>query len=77
MSKVPILNLGGSSTCQESSSPQTKHIEIRYHFIREKVLKNEIELRYCATQNMIADILTKPLAKPSFQRLIVMMGLGQ
>jgi len=81
MSKVPILNLDNQGALALAKNPvhhsRTKHIEIRYHFIREKVLKNEIELRYCATQNMIADILTKPLAKPSFQRLIVMMGLGQ
>jgi len=81
MSKVPILNLDNQGALALAKNlvhhSRTKHIEIRYHFIREKVLKNEIELRYCATQNMIADILTKPLAKPSFQRLIVMMGLGQ
>ena len=55
---------------------RTKHIDIRYHFIREKVLRNEIILKYCATKDMIADILTKPLPKPSFQKLSEMMGLG-
>ena len=37
---------------------RTKHIEIKYHFIQEKVLDETIELKYCPTNDMIADMLT-------------------
>lgn len=43
--------------------PRTKHIEIRYHFVREKVQDGTITLEYCPTQEMVADIMTKGLAR--------------
>ena len=42
---------------------RTKHIDIKYHFIREAVSKKEIELAHCPSEKMIADILTKGLPK--------------
>ena len=38
---------------------RSKHISIKYHFIREQVSSNLIELRYCRTDDMIADIFTE------------------
>jgi len=43
---------------------RTKHIDIRYHFIRERVTSKEIELKYVPTEHQLADLLTKGLAKP-------------
>jgi hypothetical protein len=40
---------------------QTKHIEVHYHFIREKVLAGEIDLIYVSTEDQVADIFTKVL----------------
>ena len=40
---------------------KTKHIPIKFHFLRERVLNNIIKLEYVGTQNQIADIFTKPL----------------
>lgn len=40
---------------------RTKHIHVKYHFIREKIKDNEIELLYMPTAEMVADILTKSL----------------
>jgi hypothetical protein len=40
---------------------RTKHIDIRHHFIRERVESNEIVLQYVATEHQLADLLTKPL----------------
>ena len=40
---------------------RTKHIEIQYHFVREKVLDGTVELQYCPTASNPADLLMKPL----------------
>ena len=45
---------------------RTKHIEIIYHFIREKVLDETVELKYCPTNDMIADMLTKGVSHEKF-----------
>ncbi|MCO5563234.1 hypothetical protein L7F22_016871 [Adiantum nelumboides] len=44
----------------------TKHIEVHYHFIREKVLATEIDLVYVKTNDQVADIFTKALGKEKF-----------
>ena len=46
------------------SHKRTKHIDIRYHFIRERVASKEVELKYVATEDQLADLLTKGLPKP-------------
>jgi len=40
---------------------RTKHIDIRFHFIRELVEKEEIILKFCNTNEQVADIFTKAL----------------
>ena len=47
---------------------RTKHIDIKYHFVREAVEKNETDIVHCRTQEMVADTLTKGLPKPAFER---------
>ena len=42
---------------------RTKHVDIRHHFIRELVQKGVIELTYCPTEDMAADLLTKGLGR--------------
>ncbi|XP_075077321.1 secreted RxLR effector protein 161-like [Nicotiana tabacum] len=42
---------------------RTKHIDIRYHFIRNLTAKGEIELKFCSTKDQIADVLTKALTQ--------------
>ena len=56
---------------------RTKHIDVRYHYIREALNEKLIELNYCPTENMIADILTKPLPKGRFEILRGKMGLEE
>ena len=48
----------------------TKHIDIQHHFVREKVESKEVELAYMSTDNMVADALIKPLARPKFAKLV-------
>ena len=54
---------------------QSKHINIQYHFVCEKIESKEIEISYMATDEMIADALTKLLAQPKFAKLINEMRL--
>ena len=54
---------------------KTKHIDIRYHYIREAIQNGTICLNYCPTNEMIADLLTKPLSKGQFETLRAAMGM--
>ena len=55
---------------------RSKYIDIRYHFIRDYTNK-EIEIIYCPTKEMVADVLTKLLARPAFEKHIKTLGLHQ
>ena len=48
---------------------KTKHIELRYNFIREQVAKNIIRMQYLPTDEMTSDILTKPVGPVTFVHL--------
>jgi hypothetical protein len=54
-----------------------KHIDIRYHFTREKVEAKEVVLEYCETNKMVADILTKAIGRPKFEQLRTLMGVRE
>lgn len=48
---------------------RTKHIDIQYHFIREKFESREIDISYIATTQQLADIMTKALPRDRFEHL--------
>lgn len=50
-----------------SSSKRTKHIKRRYFFIKDKIADRELEVQYCPTELMKADILTKPKQGKGFR----------
>ena len=54
---------------------RTKHIEVKYHFIRDLVENGSVKLTYCNTVNQTADMFTKPLAFPDFNRHRISLGL--
>ena len=54
---------------------RTKHIDICHHFVRERVVSNEIQVIYCPTGDMIADIMTKRLARLAFEKLRDLLGV--
>jgi hypothetical protein len=54
---------------------RTKHIEVHYHFIREKVLAGEIDLIYVSTEDQVADIFTKVLGVEKHCRFCSMLGV--
>lgn len=55
---------------------RTKHIDVRFHFIREKQANGEIDINYVTTTHQLADILTKPLAAPQFSFLRSRIGIA-
>lgn len=52
-----------------SSAMRTRHINIRYFFVKDRIAKGEIEGKYCPTKLMVADCLTKPVQGQSFIEL--------
>ena len=44
-----------------SSSQRTRHISIRYFFIKDKVENKDMQIVYCPTNDMLGDFFTKPL----------------
>ena len=54
---------------------RTKHIDIRYHFVREQVLNGTVQIKYCSSKNMLVDIFTKPLIRGQFEYLRDNLGL--
>ena len=54
---------------------RTKHIEIRYHFIRDHIRKGDIELKFIDTTRQLADLFTKPLGAERFNSLVRELGM--
>ena len=48
---------------------RTKHVEVDYHFVREKVLRRDLEVKYISTDDQLADIFTKSLSTSRFHFL--------
>jgi transposase InsO family protein len=71
-SKVPLL-CDNESAIRMAENPvehsRTKHIAIRYHFLRDHQQKWDIEISYVSTKEQLADIFTKPLDEQSFTKL--------
>jgi len=59
----------------DSYCARSKHIDLRYHFLRERVSEKDIELTYVGTQDMVADILTKPVSQKKTEDFSKAMGL--
>jgi hypothetical protein len=52
-----------------STSARTRHIAIRFFFVKDRIDSNEIKLEYLGTESMLADFFTKPLQGGLFERL--------
>ena len=72
--ELPMRVLEDNQACiQIADNPisqrKTRHIDIRYHFIRDYINDGYITVQYCPTKQMLADILTKVMHRPAFNRL--------
>ena len=54
---------------------KTKHIPIKYHFLREQVLEQNVKLEYVPSKEQVADIFTKPLPRETFEYLRQKLGV--
>ena len=54
---------------------KTKHIPIKYHFLREQVLEQKVKLEYVPSKEQVADIFTKPLPREAFEYLRQKLGV--
>jgi hypothetical protein len=70
---APILWCDNVSALALASNPvyhaRTKHIEVDYHFVREKVINGDISVKFISTLDQIADIFTKGLSSSRFNIL--------
>ena len=56
---------------------KSKHIEIKYRYIRDMVQRGAVKLQYVVTNEQIADVLTKPLAIVKFEYFREKLGVLQ
>ena len=78
--KAPILikedNQGTIAVARNPvSHNRTKHIDVKFHYVREALEDGIIDLTYCPIEQMTADMLTKPLARQQFETFHLKMGL--
>ena len=52
-----------------------KHVELQHHFVQEKVLSGEVEIKYCNTKVQYADFLTKSLTQPKHELCKLKLGV--
>ena len=77
----PTLNIGCDNAgtiayaLNEKVNRRNKHIDIAYHFVRDAIKRKIVTLYHCASAEMTADILTKPLGRVLFQKFVSYLGL--
>jgi hypothetical protein len=74
-----IIHQDNRSTIAIAENPiqhqRVKHMDVRVHFLRDHLAKNEIKLVWCSTVDMVADILTKALPTSTHTRMTQLLGI--
>lgn len=74
-----ILHCDNLSAVRLAENPvfhaRTKHVEVHYHFLREKVLQGDIEMRPVKTNDQVADIFTKSLPATKLSEFRKSLGM--
>ena len=63
---MPTINMMRNG---RSMSDRTRHVDVKYFFVKQYIESGKIVLKHCPTADMVADILTKPLQGYQFERL--------
>ena len=78
---MPIIWCDSLSASALAANPvyhaRTKHIEVDIHFVRDKVLVKQLDVRYIPSFDQVVDCLTKPLSHTHFQYLRDKLGVIQ
>lgn len=80
--KSPTIIEEGNRSCidfvsLERQSRRSKHIDTKYYHAKNLYARGVIQLRYCSTNNMVADVFTKPLGPTKMQQFGEKLGLRQ
>ncbi|GJR42570.1 retrovirus-related pol polyprotein from transposon TNT 1-94 [Tanacetum coccineum] len=74
--EAEYITMSGCSLCYNNvQQSRSKHIDIRYHFIREQVEKGVVELYFVRTEYQLADIFTKALPRERFEFILPRLGM--
>ncbi|KAF0729318.1 hypothetical protein Ae201684P_010440 [Aphanomyces euteiches] len=65
-----------ATACNPVNHSRIKHIDVRYHFVRERIQLEELKLEYVPSRDNVADSFTKPLVAAVFVPLREKLGLG-
>jgi len=69
-------NMGAVRNCEDGADRhKTKHLDIKYMFIREAVRNGMVKIKHIGTEQMLADILTKGLRRQRFEKCRKGLGL--
>ncbi len=78
--EIMILEDNQSAIClakNQRAHGRTKHIDIKYHFVRDMVDSGKIKLKYCRSEDMVADVFTKSLRVNQFEKLRELTGVQE
>jgi hypothetical protein len=74
-----VIHCDNQSCVKLSENPvfhdKLKHIEIKYHYIRDMVQRKAVHVQYLSTHEQVADVFTKPLARTKFEYFHERLGL--
>ena len=77
--KTVILHEDNQACIYLSKNPEdhkrTKHIQVKFHVLRDYVRRGELLLQYCPTKSQLADLLTKPLPGHRLRALLPSLGM--
>ena len=71
-------NIGAKGLAEKESIPDhSKHIDVKYHYKKEKVLHDTVVIRYVRTDENVGDVMTKKLGNYKYKKFVKGMGLHQ